>query len=833
MTRDPGKHALALLLLAPLATLAACNDGPRAESGDDGGTDNPATSITTSNPTGDDSTSTTTTTGSDSSTSSGSQVDSSTGVTATCETVQCGSDCCEEGQECVLGACQEACDSGVRCGEDLLTCCDAGDVCLNPACVTPGAECIDSFDCPEGEFCEPTLGACLPQQEPVVCEIEPDFEEVEVTLEWSAEEEQAIAMPMVADIDGDELPEVVLATWFHDDNNDGNEFDNGPTDGIIRVLDGTNGQEQFRIEDDPPNSFGSYGRTTAGLADVDGNGLADIIYAGRPVGGANFNRSIIHAVNGLGTTLWASHDVDSNPYYLYVRNGAPSFANFDDDDASEIVWGASIIDNDGLVVADLRGNQNCTVLEPDDTEYTGCGATEGSQKSPNSYLGGISAIADLTGDGYPEIISGRRAWSVDWNSAGPVPQVELTELWNAGGGDGYPAIANIDLDDNNTPEVVLVAEGELRILDGATGRLWCGIDPTGAACEGNDAARTPAFPLPGGGRGGPPTVADFDGDGRPEIGVAGALAYTLFDINRDGEDVVQPGGDLPPAPGDIYVRWFAETRDQSSRSTGSSVFDFQGDGVAEVLYNDQCHMYVYNGETGDVILQIENSSATIHEYPLVADIDADGNSEFLVVANDRDVDDDPNPCEDPGYTYRRGVFAYGDPNDQWVRTRRVWTSHSYHVTNADSTGLTPFTEENNWEVPGLNNYRQNAQGAGVFNAPDLSLDLAVSFNSCLDETFEIVATVRNEGSLGVPMGVEVSLYEGEDASGVFIGTKVTDKTLLPGEFVTLGWAVAAPGGESKSFFAAVDEVEGVSIINECDESNNQGATETVECPPAG
>lgn len=819
---------VALLALTPAA---ACGDEPRAE-GEDDATTSPATSLTTdpsNSGTGSGST-----TGGESSGSTTDQVDSSTGIGATCESVQCGADCCETDQECVLGACQDACNSGVRCGEALLTCCDAGDVCLNPECVTPGAECIDSFDCPEGEFCEPTIGACLPQQEPVLCEIEPDFEDVDAVLEWSAEDEQVIATPMVADVDGDGLPEVIVATWFHDDNNDGNEFDNGPTDGIVRVLDGTNGEEQFRIEDNPPMSYGSYGRTTLGVADVDGNGLADIIYAGRPAGGADFNRSLIYAVDGVGQQLWASHGSDSQPYRLYVRNGAPSFANFDDDEASEIVWGATIIDNDGTVVADLLGNQSCGVLEPDSTEYTGCGATEGSQKSPNSYLGGISAIADITGDGYPEIVSGRRAWTVDWDDSGPMPDVNIIELWDAGGGDGYPAIANIDLDDDNTPEVVLVAQGELRILEGATGRLWCGIDPTGAACEGNDAARTQPITLPGGGRGGPPTVGDFDGDGRPEIGVAGALAYTLFDINRDGEDIVQPDGALPPAAGEIYVRWSNDTQEDTfSQSTGSSVFDFQGDGIAEVVYNDQCYVYVFNGETGESILQIENSSATIHEYPLVADIDADGNSEFLVVANDRDINDDPNPCEAEGYTYRRGVFAYGDPNEQWVRTRRVWSSHAYHVTNADSSGLTPFTEENNWEVEGLNNYRQNAQGAGVFNAPDLSLDLTVGFNSCLDEEFEIVATVRNEGSLGVPAGVEVSLFEGSDASGTFIGTKLTEDPLLPGEFVEISWSVAAPGGEPKQFYAAVDEVDDVSVINECEEGNNNGSTETVACPPAG
>src|SRR5687768_6163603 len=32
-----------------------------------------------------------------------------------CETIQCGEECCDDDEECVLGACLPACDSAVRC----------------------------------------------------------------------------------------------------------------------------------------------------------------------------------------------------------------------------------------------------------------------------------------------------------------------------------------------------------------------------------------------------------------------------------------------------------------------------------------------------------------------------------------------------------------------------------------------------------------------------------------------------------------------------------------------------------------------------------------------
>jgi len=412
--------------------------------------------------------------------------------------------------------------------------------------------------------------------------------------------------------------------------------------------------------------------------------------------------------------------------------------------------------------------------------------------------------------------------------------VTLTPLWAAGGDDGFPAVA--DFDQNGTPEVVLVAGGVVRVLDGATGELWCGVDPDGSDCAGNDAARTQPLPFPvitagvDEDRGGPPTIADFDGDGRPEFAAAGAGGYAVFDLNRSGEDVVQPDGELPPGPGDIYVRWFAATRDATSGSTGSSMFDFQGDGVSEVLYADECYMRVFNGETGEIIAEEMNSSGTIHEYPIVVDADGDGNSEILVVANDNNWE---NRCGDiVGYEPRHGIFMYGDPNDAWLRTRRVWNSHSYHVTNSDSRGLTPTDEENNWTVPGLNNYRQNAQGAGVFNAPDLTVDLQVDFENCLDEQFEIQAIVRNEGSLGIPAGVDVTLYAGTDNGAPVVGTKQTEVALLPGAFTIVSWLVAAPGGDSLDFYVEVD-LDAEAQVLECNDDNNTGATATVSCPIPG
>jgi len=760
-----------------------------ATTGTDTGTSAPVTiteTSTTVDPSG--TVGTTGTSGSSGGSSSGGEL---------CQGTLCGQPvvCCAPDEECVEQKCLPACPSEVRCGDNLEVCCPDGAVCSAGQCVVPGDPCADSYDCDPGEYCEPTLDKCLPQADPLLCEVVPNFGALTVTQEWAFAGEDVISSPAIGDVTGDGVPEVIVNTTNYQSNNYIN--------GIVLALDGTTGAELWRITPDIPNKkYGSHGRTTLGIGDVSGDGVADIVYAGRQ--DAN-GRSPIHAVDGTGAWLWTSRNAMNQVAVQAIQNGGVTLANFDEDDPAEIVWGASLFDNDGLLVWST-------------------GLDGGLVGSPADYPGGIAAAVDLTGDGRPEIVTGRQAWSVTWTPGNP-PQVMVQQMWiNNDGGDGWPAVADLDL--NGTPEIILVASGQLRVLDGKTGKLWCGVDPTGVACEQNNALRTKAYAVPAGGRGGPPTIADFDGDGRPEAGVAGAAAYTVFDFNRAGEQIVKPANDPMPAAGAIFRRWSKTTQDQSSNCTGSSVFDFQGDGAAEVVYADECYVRVYAGTDGTEQLKLENSSATIHEYPLVADVDDDGNSEILVVANNT-----ANNCAAiPNYKTKRGVYLLGDAGDGWVPTRRVWTQHTYHVTNALSDANIPAKETDNWTVPTLNNYRQNDQGAGVFNAPDLTIDLSVGLEMCADQLL-LIATVYNKGALGVPAGVEVDFYEGLDANGLLLGTQATTKALLPGGSTKVTLLVPAPPNDmTKDYYAEVDNAsQGDGAILECDEDNNDASATMAGC----
>ncbi|MBX7196481.1 MAG: FG-GAP-like repeat-containing protein [Sandaracinaceae bacterium] len=677
-----------------------------------------------------------------------------------CESMTvCGSPpvCCAVGEECALGACLPACASGVRCGAELTTCCGAEQACVSGACTDLGDRCVDSFDCPIGAFCEPLLGRCLPQFEPVTCAIDPVFGPFDARVEWSAETAtdtpecmHGISAPVVVDLTGDGRSEIVANFACDDDWQHG----------VLRAYGG-DGTPLWSL-----TSAGERlnGRTGIAAADLDGDGRAEIVAVLRPTLGS---RPI--AVDHDGTVLWrATQEDGTTPLMVAFDNGAPTIADLDADGAPEVILGAVVLD----------GRTGVREWQRD---------TGGGEGTNSGYGGGIAAVADLDGDHVPEIVTGHRAYHRDG-----------TAYWTSTAPDGYPAIAQLDADVQ--PEVVLVASGSIYVLDGLSGTIEWG-----------------PIAQPGGGRGGPPTVADFDGDGRPEIGVAGAASYSVYD--RDDPD---------------GVLWSRTTQDVSSNATGSSVFDFEGDGAAEVVYGDECYMRVYRGSDGEVLLQIPSTSATIHEYPLVADVDADGNSEIVIVANDR-VPSLHTQCLSGDASWdgaRRGLFVYGDVRDQWMRTRRVWGQHTYHVTDLLSNGAVPSVEVDNWSTPGLNNYRQNVQGEGVYNAPDLTvIALEVLLDGC-PASVRLRARVSNEGNLGAPSGIPVAFYTGSASMrGTLLGVGHTTIPLLPGQSEVVELASVALAGEPPYAFVAFadDDGAGGGVVIECDEGDNAGGIGDLDC----
>lgn len=310
--------------------------------------------------------------------------------------------------------------------------------------------------------------------------------------------------------------------------------------------------------------------------------------------------------------------------------------------------------------------------------------------------------------------------------------------------------------------------------------------------------------------GGPPTVADFDGDGTPDVGVAGAVGYAMLSGAKLMNSMFTNAQTLA---------WFKNTHDCSSAVTGSSVFDFNGDGKAEVIYSDEYHLWMYDGVTGtNLIPSTCNTTGTLWEYPLVADVDNDGQADIVIASNAYAI-----TCPDNA-SKQSGIRVIQSASKSWVRSRRVWNEHTYHITNIGEDGRLPNPEVSNWTQKGLNNFRQNKQPGGEFSAPDAIVTLQVDCGGA----YSLVATVRNIGQAVLPAGTTVKFYK-DPPNGTLVGSAATTIPLGPAQaqLVSIGWPMPPADLVVTKVYATVE----VALpTHECRTDNNQSKPIDGACP---
>jgi hypothetical protein len=539
---------------------------------------------------------------------------------------------------------------------------------------------------------------------------------------------QVMMTPAVIDLDADGVPDIVFTT-FTDQTYESN--------GHLRAIRGDGGGELFTVTD-PRHDVNGSGSIAVG--DIDGDGSPEIIVP-RETGDA------LLAFEHDGTFKWRSPAIQGGAQWAGagVLWGGPALADLDADGVPEVVVGNTVLNADGTVrwKGRLNGGRG------------------------DNLIGPLSLVADIDLDGKPEVVAGNTVHRAD----GKI-------LWTAREPDGFPAIGNFD--DDPYPEIVLVSSGandlgDVYLLGHDGRRIWGPVA------------------LPGGvdrGAGGPPTVADMDGDGRPEIGVAGGRAYTVIDT--DGR-----------------ILWSQRTQDLSSRVTGSSVFDFEGDGSAEVVYGDETRLRVYRGSNGHVLWDTPRPDGTTYDLPVIVDVDADGNAEIVSVSNNWYL---------PGIT---GVQVYGDANDTWVPTRQIWNQHTYHIDNVNDDGTIPRVETPSWQTH--NTYRLNRLPSGdPFAAPDVTAARLALDDTALPRTATVTARIGSGGALVVPSGLPVSFYAGDPTrGGRLIGTASLPGGLDPGAWIDLSvtWRNPPPGAVDL-WVVADDSGDGQVTMNECDETNN-------------
>ena len=739
--------------------------------------------------------------------------------------------------------------------------CDDGLVCRYDVCVPPPTPCTSNLDCPGDQYCDVAAMECLPwgvgpgggsnsecKRDPVPGVFFPG-----VQCEWLGPpagdafpaHANVLATPMVGTFykDGEfATPSIVFTAYnFTDGGGESCIGTNPAFFGVIRVIDGRTCTQQATIASPPV-----IGSASVAIGDLAGDPTPEIV-AARQDGGL-----VAFTLRPAGwEVLWQTASKFGDDLCDWA---GPSIHDLDDDGVPEVLFYGAVYDAAGNTVDE-------SIAATVDSIGTGY----------------VPVVADIDSDGAPDLITGTQVYT--WDKAGRRWVVKK----GMPGANGHTAVADFGTFPANGQDVRGQLDGiaELAVVFGGVAKVF--------TIDGREvfSANLIAIGSGGVGKGGPPTIADFDGDGRVEFASAGASAYHVFDPDCRGT----PSSTTCPSLRTDGIAWVQQSQDFSSNTTGSSVFDFDGDGRAEAVYGDECFTRVYDGVTGKVLYSRFRTSCTWYENPLVVDTDIDFNAEIVSTSNTNcsvtcpaidpifdgvqclDDSDCPAaaPCgrEQPGDALGRcrcggdpdcggdgfvcldpiggasaagkvcrashpataaatGVRVLADSVDRWVNTRSVWNQHAFAVTNVEDNGHIPRTSQwlANWKQQGLNNFRQNSPGTGIVPGaiPDLTVKQAKVTCDAAGPT--ITAEVCNRGTEPVARGLPIAVYAAGPPRELRC-SMATTQNIFPGLCTVASCTWTGPPGDA--VVVVDDRGTGSGIDLECREDNNELAV-TINCP---
>ncbi len=671
-----------------------------------------------------------------------------------------------------IGFCDEICGNGRDDDGDGLVDCYDPDCCGDAVC-----EDFYYADCP------------------IDCEYTGVSGTFELELEWTTQGSSEFwcgyNTPITGDVDGDGIPEVIGKPCT---GGGGSPWPN------IIVVDGASGNVEtvittpaFRYINDGPS-----------LADLDGNGMIEIFfqtsdnfvnqnYIGNGIIGGDVRRRIVcYEFDGTNyEEKWISNTVAG--YDNIEDANTVSAADFDGDGISELYVGNQIFNGvDGSLIVEAGANNP-----------RGIQIQNGIVEQHNRAVS-YSVAVDVLPDDFCancqglELVAGATVYSVGIDQIISSNSVMNIEVQSQSAEDGRTSIADVD-NDGDLDALVTYNWANNAAISGIA--IW-DIQTTGyIALEDNIAT--------GDGEISQANIADFDGDGFVEFGICNKQKYTVYKWN---------GG------AGLDVLWTIITNDGSGQ-TGSTVFDFNNDGQFEVVYRDQSNLRILDGATGVELFSDLCASSTRVEYPVVVDVDADGETELL--------------CSCIGE-----VRAYGSTNTPWVSTRSVWNQHNYFNVNINDDLSIP-TQQQEHHIVGdslvLNNFLTQYADP-QFPIPDATV--SVDSFGCGIDSFYVQLTICNIGDSRLTNEMPITFYDNNPTTtnATALLTKELGVNIDPDSCITIGCFI--PTQYNQAIYVIVnDDVSlagpydlatdfPITSIAECDYTNNIDSFIQIGNPPA-
>ncbi|MFK7775187.1 MAG: Ig-like domain-containing protein, partial [Saprospiraceae bacterium] len=673
---------------------------------------------------------------------------------------------------------------------------------------------VDVFDpdcpCDDGNF----LGLCDPQ-----CEYTPPgTPSFDIEMEWASEDSVNTFTPVIgADLDGDESSVEILGF---------KESTTTYVENALFIIDGSNGLTKYTFDSKPLHIFNK--GLAFGDADKDGNGEIYYMIGNGDVD--DYRRIACYEYNPAGTNLggtgtgsfdlqWVSDQRVtcglSYPLYTVTDNYAVNLADFNNDGFPEVYVGNEIFDA-------ITG-----------TRLAAGGANNIGNNIYNFYLHehfhanpvAVDALpdGDCTNCSGLELVAGNQVYSVDLATGVMTVERELTSA--PGHQDGPVSIADYDLDGDVDGIITTTDEdgSYLYIWDLQTESLIGNVHTITDVDISSIWYRSASNA----------TIADFDGDNKPEIGVC---ANYVFQVIEDYQfDISGTGG----------VAWSLVTTDRSGM-TGATSFDFNADGLTEVVYRDENDLRIISGASGINLSTFPCGSRTGGEYPIVLDIDNDNETELVC------------SCADESYARNGRMRAFKSQDYPWVPTRNIWNQYAYFITNINDDLSIPPVQQPHHMVGSpalgttgrLNSFLKqvgpyNNEGEPVFPAADIYLSIIGGgpTECVLGDSIDLNLRFYNLGDLSYPAGIPFAIYEGNpESTGTLVGTFEIPTAIIPGDSVDVSVTLAVAGltapfnlfviGNDDGSLALPLDLENdfpVTSIGECDFSNNIDSITVSDC----
>ena len=452
------------------------------------------------------------------------------------------------------------------------------------------------------------------------------------------------------------------------------------------------------------------------------------VYGGYPIAIADADRDgfgeiFIHAENGYlycyryngtsSTNVWTSN----TPTTSELRSAILIIADINGD-GHPVIWALNKIYNA------VTGVELLTLPE-----------VIGKSNLYNTGLATMPVFADYDNDGVLELAGGNKVYKLhinDYNSTNG----NSAELWKtisgSGVGDGVTSTADIDLD--GYLDVVVVKNSYMYAWKPYTG-------------PGSNPVLISSCHYPANISGSRALVADVNNDGYPEILFSYASGMTGYRYNSATQSLQQ--------------MWQQNTSDESGATT-MTAFDFNLDENVEVVYRDQSHMRIIDGTTGMNRTQFSCMAPTASEYPVVVDLDRDGQAEIITSHNTYEID----------HSFKSQLMVFNAPtNTTWAPARYVWNQHAYNTVNvnnnltiptANFNPATSFTDPDNVVRRPFNNFLQQATTLDQYGRPFAQLmNLAIIGEPSLEFQSEVIVVemeVCNTGGAPFEPPMYVTVY---------------------------------------------------------------------------